>query len=267
MIPTSIDGTDITGATIDGTDVTEITVDGDTVFTAGPAPGNFQYDAPDLNLSNNQAVLTWAETSSNDTLSNGSNLTFDTTTMNDVSVNGQFGLIESTSSGLQNLLFNETDISISFSFVMTTATDNDRLMGFDDGNTRFYIITQDNFGGSVGNLRLEIADRTTNERVCRFDTNTTFNDGNAHFAVATISGGFASGMSWYVDDMTTDIGSDSANDGISRLNQSTGPGFGFFGEFGSGSGLPNMNLGFIRFDNKVLTQQERQDIKNSRPEL
>jgi len=36
MPPTSIDGTDITGATIDGTDVTEITVDGDTVFTAGP---------------------------------------------------------------------------------------------------------------------------------------------------------------------------------------------------------------------------------------
>jgi len=34
--PTSIDGTDITGATIDGTDVTEITVDGDTVFSAGP---------------------------------------------------------------------------------------------------------------------------------------------------------------------------------------------------------------------------------------
>jgi len=35
MIPTSIDGTDITGATIDGTDVTEITVDGDVVFSAG----------------------------------------------------------------------------------------------------------------------------------------------------------------------------------------------------------------------------------------
>jgi len=33
MPPTSIDGTDITGATIDGTDVTEITVDGDTVFS------------------------------------------------------------------------------------------------------------------------------------------------------------------------------------------------------------------------------------------
>jgi len=33
MPPTSIDGTDITGATIDGTDVQEITVDGQTVFT------------------------------------------------------------------------------------------------------------------------------------------------------------------------------------------------------------------------------------------
>jgi len=37
MIPTSIDGTDITGATIDGTDVQEITVDGDVVFSAGAA--------------------------------------------------------------------------------------------------------------------------------------------------------------------------------------------------------------------------------------
>jgi len=37
--PTSIDGTDITGATIDGTDVQEITVDGDVVFSAGsPSP-------------------------------------------------------------------------------------------------------------------------------------------------------------------------------------------------------------------------------------
>ena len=36
--PTSIDGTDITGATIDGTDVQEITVDGDVVFSATTLP-------------------------------------------------------------------------------------------------------------------------------------------------------------------------------------------------------------------------------------
>jgi len=38
MPPTSIDGTDMTGATIDGTDVQEITVDGQTVFTAETLP-------------------------------------------------------------------------------------------------------------------------------------------------------------------------------------------------------------------------------------
>jgi len=48
--PTSIDGTDITGATIDGTDVQEITVDGDVVFTAGPQQGTF--DVRDLTLVN-----------------------------------------------------------------------------------------------------------------------------------------------------------------------------------------------------------------------
>jgi len=42
--PTSIDGTDITGATIDGTDVQEITVDGQTVFTAGGLPGIYKHD-------------------------------------------------------------------------------------------------------------------------------------------------------------------------------------------------------------------------------
>jgi len=38
MIPTTIDGTDITGATIDGTDVQEITVDGQTVFSGESLP-------------------------------------------------------------------------------------------------------------------------------------------------------------------------------------------------------------------------------------
>jgi hypothetical protein len=45
--PTSIDGTDITGATIDGQEVQEITIDGQTVFTAIPDSGKLQahYDA------------------------------------------------------------------------------------------------------------------------------------------------------------------------------------------------------------------------------
>jgi len=69
MIPTSIDGTDITGATIDGTDVTEITVDGQTVFTSGlPDQANIiaNYDALALSgLSDGQIVNTWTDESGN----------------------------------------------------------------------------------------------------------------------------------------------------------------------------------------------------------
>ena len=57
--PTSIDGTDITGATIDGEEVQEITVDGDTVFTASsgsvilPESGDMQFfsgDTADMSI-------------------------------------------------------------------------------------------------------------------------------------------------------------------------------------------------------------------------
>jgi len=56
MIPTSIDGTDITGATIDGTDVSEITVDGQTVFTAGGPPIE-NFETGNLNNYNSDPVF------------------------------------------------------------------------------------------------------------------------------------------------------------------------------------------------------------------
>jgi hypothetical protein len=72
MIPTSIDGTDITGATIDGTDVQEITVDGDTVFTAGPDFPLVVDDFEDGNL-NEYVGATSAFTVSSTEVFNGSN--------------------------------------------------------------------------------------------------------------------------------------------------------------------------------------------------
>jgi len=62
MPPTSIDGTDITGATIDGTDVTEITVNGQTVFTAGPpqpASGVSYWTFDNADTSGSTAIDVW----------------------------------------------------------------------------------------------------------------------------------------------------------------------------------------------------------------
>jgi len=68
--PTSIDGTDISGATIDGTDVQEITVDGDVVFSSQPLPADLihQYSAFSLNLSNGATVDPWQDDSGNQNL-------------------------------------------------------------------------------------------------------------------------------------------------------------------------------------------------------
>jgi len=66
MPPTSIDGTNITGATIDGTDVQEITVDGQTVFQAVPSIPEadlYHYDATSLGLADGDPVSSWADLS------------------------------------------------------------------------------------------------------------------------------------------------------------------------------------------------------------
>jgi len=62
--PTSIDGTDITGATIDGTDVQEITVDGDVVFSAAPPLNtnvSHYYDPSQETFANNANVTTFTD--------------------------------------------------------------------------------------------------------------------------------------------------------------------------------------------------------------
>jgi len=71
--PTSIDGTDITGATIDGQEVQEITVDGQSVFSSGfdisDIPDNQDlhaaYDAKKLSQSDGQAVSTFPDVTGN----------------------------------------------------------------------------------------------------------------------------------------------------------------------------------------------------------
>jgi len=85
--PTSIDGTDITGATIDGTDVTEITVDGQTVFTAAPAVPDqsnlvFHLDASQESLSNNQTTTTVTDFSGNNNDFTGDSVTYKTNQVN-----------------------------------------------------------------------------------------------------------------------------------------------------------------------------------------
>ena len=111
MIPTSIDGTDITGATIDGTDVQEITVDGDVVFSAVPT-------LPTQNEWETETVVTQAFW--NDNWQFGSTDSSDT--VDNSFVNNRFGV--------QNAIDVEVDDSSNDrAFYFTTAYD---LTGFNN---------------------------------------------------------------------------------------------------------------------------------------
>jgi len=68
MPPTSIDGSEITGATIDGQDVSEITVDGQTVFTAIPDSGVSYWTLDDADTQTGSSIDFWG---SNDGSING----------------------------------------------------------------------------------------------------------------------------------------------------------------------------------------------------
>jgi len=94
--PTSIDGTDITGATIDGQDVQEITVDGQTVFLANDVPFfndlHARYDFSTYSGTSNFADLT----------GNGFDL-----------VNGSISSLSPTINGKQAADFNGTNDALA----------------------------------------------------------------------------------------------------------------------------------------------------------
>jgi len=133
MIPTSIDGTDITGATIDGTDVTEITVDGDTVFSSGL--DNYIFDNFDDNS------LSRPRTGQED----GNFETQDGTTLSDARVRPDWtinstqvsatgGVLQIDDGGTTNTAFNVCEIPVSIQPPLTYSYDYD-LTGPEGGDS------------------------------------------------------------------------------------------------------------------------------------
>jgi len=265
MIPTSIDGTDITGATIDGQDVQEITVDGQTVFSAGPAPGNFQFDAQDLNLADGDPVTSWPDTLGRDTLTGGQNLVYDTSTMNDASVQATNtnGTIESTNSALIDLCKTQ-DLTVTITFQLgSSLPNNNHYWGFDTGGGEKYSMRMNNKNSPERGFYMFQSDsaNAANE-VHRF----TLNDNQPHIVMFAHSGGFASGVEFYVDDMVN-VASSFSLTGDRGVDRTSFTGTNKFFLYGVPTNGLEMNVGFWRVDDKILTQAERQAIKDSRPEL
>jgi len=177
--PTSIDGTDITGATIDGTDVQEITVDGDVVFSAGsdlPTRAlKHRYDADAISgLSNNDDVTQWNDTAgSNDvTAPSGSEPVYKTNIQNGLPVvrfTGSEVLTGGTGDTVQPdtifVVYKQDNTTQEMGVLNSVTTANEQIF-FSGGEFKWFAGSVLNSGVSVNtnyNIHCVIADGSSTE--------------------------------------------------------------------------------------------------------
>jgi len=234
MIPTSIDGTDITGATIDGTDVQEITVDGDVVFSAAPdivAKGNLVYWLPfDGNIND----VTAGDSSYGDT-------TDYTGVANNVSfvsspiispLSGQTQQASSYDGSTSEIDLGDNALNVdTYCFWANPSSTFGNVYGDDSGSDRghTYVVGTDTFGLVTGGANTLINETTS---------------GWNHFAL-TDTNIFKNGV-----DRTTHTGAplSSSNDYIGRRD------FGQFSDYYTGE------IADFRWYNRKLSNSEIQQI-------
>ena len=205
MAPTSIDGTEITGATIDGQDVSEITVDGETVFTAIPDsaiyywdPGNFASPWTDEVIGEDMTINGGL---SSNTFSDGSD-----------AVLGD-GVDDYGTAGATDIFYNSMSLEIELS---TTTTSVDfpfgLLEGTAPGELIYYIyLNQDgNFNDDDGRFTLFISDGGGIGALA-FSYNLPFNDGNKHKVSFIINDAAQNDVDMIVDGQSVTPSLDRAN--------------------------------------------------------
>jgi hypothetical protein len=222
--PSSIDGTDITGATIDGQDVQEITVDGQTVFTAITDTVIHRYT---FENNSNTTTLTDTVGSANGAITG---MTY-TTSLADGEFAGNF---DGENDDVTNLPTESPPISYTFD-VFQRDFGTIFAWGFNFGNDQGIVV-------KVNSEGLEVVYGNTTRAIIlsQFSLNTR------HHVGVTISGS---------DDITVYI--DGSQEGSTTSSNS---GFGGSSSLGSelGKSFGDLILDDFTVDNTVLTQSEVQ---------
>ena len=216
MAPTSIDGTEITGATIDGQDVSEITVDGETVFTAIPDSEADQKLIHRWALSQDSDPFV-DEIGSADGTNNGTTQVSgdwiggaaregkDTDAYIDTSPLGNFG------SSM------DTDFAVAFSFQYQNQGDRESFFGVLDGNMGLEI--GDSIFGDVGKPEFLLRDNDGGS-ISVF-TDSTFDDGGEHRCVMNKTGNSETDLEIWIDQQqrNVSIGGSSAFDSVVNFSR------------------------------------------------
>jgi hypothetical protein len=154
--PTSIDGTDITGATIDGTEVTEITIDGQTVFSPAPeipasAIHRYKKDEGSGTTANDDIASADISYTSISWVSDTRWVGDTSTLFNGINDEGT-----ATIPGYSNL----SELMIAVTFIpKDTSAQNQRFITFDE-DSGFSLQRLDYNGGGNNKLRFRVGDTT-----------------------------------------------------------------------------------------------------------
>ena len=236
MIPTSIDGTDITGATIDGTDVQEITVDGQTVFTAGPP-----VPQPDLHY-------TFSETSGS--------------TVADVTGNGNTGIVN----GSTNLnVTGEIGSGVEFPGVSGSNIEPGDIIDESEGTFTFYAKVSSRPNRFIGVIDNSI---DGNDWEAWYDDNAggfNWRPGSTGISIGTLNNEtvfkhFA--LTWKENDVA-----EIYINGVLQASSSTGSldpaATTFIGQGNSGNGPSGWTVDEFKHFNRKLTSTEIQTVYNN----
>jgi len=264
MPPTSIDGTDITGATIDGTDVQEITVDGDTVFTAVPdIPNSVIHQYPFSTFT----TSTWADNvGTADMTVNG--MVASTLSNGEDSISGDGTDDFGQANGPEDLPENETfGIALIFSFPSTVNLDT--LLGVDeDGTFDNSRIELRDGGNPNGTIFFSISD--DNDNSISLKTTSAFADGSPHALIINKLGNSASDIDFYVDNMSTAQSTNIlSNNNFDHLSYSQTTDLSFFARNVGGTKdlFFSGDVGIFEFNSEPYTQAERDGFLSRRQEV
>jgi len=255
--PTSIDGTDITGATIDGTDVQEITVDGDVVFTADSTPATLihQYTA------SNFTGTSWPDNVGTADMSIQGSLSSTSYPNGAPAVSA--GVNDFGRADGPQVLGSEQTFGIGFTIQTTDTNDPTDYIGLLDSSS----------GDGFGIRDTDFSDGSNGEPFALFvegskfsfiEANTSIADGNPHTIIWNKNSDDPNTWEMYIDDMVNPVAVNTDDANADHTSFSPGSNdFGFYGKVNDGN-LTNgkaFATSIFEFNTAPYTQSERVDFK------
>jgi len=258
MPPTSIDGTDITGATIDGTDVTEITVDGQTVFSGIPASVVLQYFATTYS----QGDGTWEDDAGDANMSLSGD--FQEATLSDgaesIDSDGSddHGLVTMPSSLESSGL---TAFSVEFALEFSDTTQASLFGQINNGSQLCLVNANQEAGASfdAGNVRFLLQDVDGDRIDCGPDTNPNLDDGNRHDVSFVVNDAATNDVEMLIDgtSVTLTFGTSEGPDNFEAWDRDMA----HFARNNAGTIDNHLDIeyGAIRWHDQAITQQTIDD--------